>query len=133
VNWFAPLWLLFVCAGAGAFLGRRAREGEGALNNQTVGQLLAGFFQFYAPVLGDWAQGRNSSWRASTWWGNWKEAGWPGAKNYIFCIEDPFNAGKRMYLIFVVGGGKGGGGEGGRGRCRGPTALLHRNLVGPLH
>lgn len=84
-----------MCAGAGAYLGRRAREGEAAINSQTIGQLLAGFFQFYAPVLGDWAQGCNSSWRASTWWGDWKEAGWPGGKNYIFCIEDPFNAGKR--------------------------------------
>jgi hypothetical protein len=47
-------------------------------------------------VLTDWSMGRNSSWRASTWWGDWKDAAWYPAKQYIFSIEDPFNAGRTV-------------------------------------
>jgi hypothetical protein len=84
-------WLL---AGAGAYLSRRNRAGPGTLNTQSVAELLAGFFEFYTPVLTDWSLARNSSWRASTWWGDWKQAAW-GGKTYIFGLEDPFNAGVR--------------------------------------
>lgn len=88
-----PFPLTNTRAGAGALAARRAREGSAALNPSTIGELLSGFFAFYTPALADWAQGRNSSRRASTWWGEWKEAPWPGLKAYIIGIEDPFNAG----------------------------------------
>jgi hypothetical protein len=82
-------WLL---AGAGAYLSRRNRAGPESFNTQCTAELLAGFFEFYAPVLTDWSLGCNSNWRASTWWGDWKQASW-GGKTYIFGLEDPFNAG----------------------------------------
>lgn len=89
--------------GAGAYQVRKQRAGPEAVNACSIGELLAGFFDFYAPVLTDWAAGRNSSWRASTFWGDWKEAPWYPAKNYIFSIEDPFNAGEPMQLPGLSG------------------------------
>jgi len=70
------------------------RAGPESVNSQSIGELLSGFFEFYAPCLLDWCEGRNSCWRASTWWGEWREAAWYPAKSYLFSIEDPFNAGE---------------------------------------